>query len=112
MAIARDLKGDNNNVISIIGDGAMTAGQAFEAMNNAGYLQSDMIVILNENKQVSLPTADLDGPKQPMGALSRNLSKLQLKQPIKKIRDIAKVIFNFSSKQNLKDFHSCKTDFV
>ncbi|CAL5183811.1 unnamed protein product [Lathyrus oleraceus] len=92
MAIARDLRGDNNNVISIIGDGAMTAGQAFEAMNNAGYLQSDMIVILNDNKQVSLPTADLDGPKQPMGALSRNLSKLQLKQPIKKIREVAKEV--------------------
>ncbi|CAK8530968.1 unnamed protein product [Lathyrus sativus] len=80
MAVGRDLKGENNNVIAVIGDGAMTAGQAFEAMNNAGYLQSDMIVILNDNKQVSLPTADLDGPIPPVGALSRSLSKLQSKQ--------------------------------
>ncbi|KAI5447409.1 Transketolase-like protein 1 [Lathyrus oleraceus] len=80
MAVGRDLKGDNNNVIVVIGDGAMTVGQAFEAMNNAGYLQSDMIVILNDNKQVSLPTADLDGPIPPVGALSRTLSKLQSKQ--------------------------------
>ncbi|CAK8530969.1 unnamed protein product [Lathyrus sativus] len=80
MAVGRDLKEENNNVIAVIGDGAMTAGQAFEAMNNAGYLQSDMIVILNDNKQVSLPTADLDGPIPPVGALSRSLSKLQSKQ--------------------------------
>ncbi|CAI8583216.1 unnamed protein product [Vicia faba] len=80
MAVGRDLKGENNKVIAVIGDGAMTAGQAFEAMNNAGYLQSDMIVILNDNKQVSLPTADLDGPIPPVGALSRALSKLQSKQ--------------------------------
>lgn len=55
MAVGRDLKGAKNNVVAVIGDGAMTAGQAYEAMNNAGYLDSDMIVILNDNKQVSLP---------------------------------------------------------
>ncbi|KAK6117337.1 hypothetical protein DH2020_048928 [Rehmannia glutinosa] len=65
MAVGRDLKGRKNNVVAVIGDGAMTAGQAYEAMNNAGYLDSDMIVILNDNKQVSLPTANLDGPTPP-----------------------------------------------
>ena len=50
MAVGRDLKGAKNNVVAVIGDGAMTAGQAYEAMNNAGYLDSDMIVILNDNK--------------------------------------------------------------
>ncbi|KAE9455271.1 hypothetical protein C3L33_12818, partial [Rhododendron williamsianum] len=65
MAVGRDLKGKKNHVIAVIGDGAMTAGQAYEAMNNAGYLDSDMIVILNDNKQVSLPTANLDGPIPP-----------------------------------------------
>lgn len=55
MAVGRDLKGKKNHVISVIGDGAMTAGMAYEAMNNAGYLDSKMIVILNDNKQVSAP---------------------------------------------------------
>ncbi|KAG2316047.1 hypothetical protein Bca4012_066890 [Brassica carinata] len=90
MAVGRDLKGRNNNVVAVIGDGAMTAGQAYEAMNNAGYLDSDMIVILNDNKQVSLPTANLDGPTPPVGALSRALSKLQSKRPLRELREVAK----------------------
>ena len=91
MAVGRDLKGRDNNVVAVIGDGAMTAGQAYEAMNNAGYLESDMIVILNDNKQVSLPTANLDGPTPPVGALSRALSKLQSKRPLRELREAAKV---------------------
>ncbi|ESQ47715.1 hypothetical protein EUTSA_v10020205mg [Eutrema salsugineum] len=90
MAVGRDLKGRNNNVVAVIGDGAMTAGQAYEAMNNAGYIDSDMIVILNENKQVSLPTANLDGPTPPVGALSSALSKLQPKRPLRELREAAK----------------------
>ena len=70
---------------------AMTAGQAYEAMNNAGYLDSDMIVILNDNKQVSLPTATLDGPAPPVGALSGALSKLQSSRPLRELREVAKV---------------------
>lgn len=90
MAVGRDLKGRKNNVIAVIGDGAMTAGQAYEAMNNAGYLDSDMIVILNDNKQVSLPTANLDGPIPPVGALSSALSKLQSSRPLRELREVAK----------------------
>ncbi|XP_074339626.1 putative 1-deoxy-D-xylulose-5-phosphate synthase, chloroplastic [Apium graveolens] len=90
MAVGRDLKGGNNDVIAIIGDGAMTAGQAYEAMNNAGYLDSDMIVILNDNKQVSLPTATLDGPAAPVGALSSALSRLQSNRPLRELREVAK----------------------
>src|SRR5690242_4672543 len=48
MAVARDLQGGNNNVIAVIGDGSMTAGMAYEAMNNAGALDSRLIVILND----------------------------------------------------------------
>uniref|UniRef100_A0A0E0HEC4 1-deoxy-D-xylulose-5-phosphate synthase n=1 Tax=Oryza nivara TaxID=4536 RepID=A0A0E0HEC4_ORYNI len=92
MAVGRDLKGGKNNVVAVIGDGAMTAGQAYEAMNNAGYLDSDMIVILNDNKQVSLPTATLDGPAPPVGALSSALSKLQSSRPLRELREVAKVI--------------------
>jgi 1-deoxy-D-xylulose-5-phosphate synthase len=91
MAVGRDLKGGKNNVVAVIGDGAMTAGQAYEAMNNAGYLDSDMIVILNDNKQVSLPTATLDGPAPPVGALSSALSKLQSSRPLRELREVAKV---------------------
>uniref|UniRef100_A0ACD5U3V5 Uncharacterized protein n=1 Tax=Avena sativa TaxID=4498 RepID=A0ACD5U3V5_AVESA len=90
MAVGRDLKGGKNNVVAVIGDGAMTAGQAYEAMNNAGYLDSDMIVILNDNKQVSLPTATLDGPAPPVGALSGALSKLQSSRPLRELREVAK----------------------
>jgi 1-deoxy-D-xylulose-5-phosphate synthase len=90
MAVGRDLKGNQNHVIAVIGDGAMTAGQAYEAMNNAGYLDSNMIVILNDNKQVSLPTATLDGPAPPVGALSSALSKLQSSRPLRELREVAK----------------------
>nr|DAD37889.1 TPA_asm: hypothetical protein HUJ06_008530 [Nelumbo nucifera] len=92
MAVGRDLKGRENCVISVIGDGAMTAGQAYEAMNSAGYLDSDMIVILNDNRQVSLPTATLDGPAPPVGALSSALSRLQSSRPLRELREVAKGI--------------------
>ncbi|XP_047311328.1 probable 1-deoxy-D-xylulose-5-phosphate synthase 2, chloroplastic [Impatiens glandulifera] len=90
MAVARDLLGKNNNVISVIGDGAMTAGQAYEAMNNAGFLDSNLIVILNDNKQVSLPTATLDGPATPVGALSSTLTKIQASTKFRQLREAAK----------------------
>ncbi|KAL3643308.1 hypothetical protein CASFOL_014123 [Castilleja foliolosa] len=92
MAVARDLLGKKNNVVSVIGDGAMTAGQAYEAMNNAGFLDSNLIVILNDNKQVSLPTATLDGPATPVGALSSALSKLQASPKFRQLREAAKSI--------------------
>ncbi|KAG4936154.1 hypothetical protein JHK82_050434 [Glycine max] len=90
MAVARDLLGKNNSIISVIGDGALTAGQAYEAMNNAGFLDSNMIVVLNDNKQVSLPTATLDGPASPVGALSSALSKIQASAEFRKLREAAK----------------------
>ncbi|XP_058187998.1 probable 1-deoxy-D-xylulose-5-phosphate synthase 2, chloroplastic [Rhododendron vialii] len=92
MAVGRDLLGKNNNVISVIGDGAMTAGQAYEAMNNAGFLDSNLIVVLNDNKQVSLPTATLDGPATPVGALSSTLAKIQASPKFRKLREAAKGI--------------------
>ena len=49
MAVAKKLSNDNNNVIAVIGDGAMSAGMAYEAMNNAGALKSKLIVVLNDN---------------------------------------------------------------
>ncbi|KAK2646557.1 hypothetical protein Ddye_021752 [Dipteronia dyeriana] len=77
MAVGRDLLKKKNHVISVIGDGAMTAGQAYEALNNAGFLDTNLIIILNDNNQVSLPTATVDGPAPPVGALSRALTRLR-----------------------------------
>ena len=67
MAVARDLEGKNNNIISVIGDGAMSAGMAYEAMNNAGAMDSRLIVILNDNDMSIAP---------PVGAMSSYLAKL------------------------------------
>ncbi|PIN16428.1 Transketolase [Handroanthus impetiginosus] len=92
MAVARDLLGKNNHVVSVIGDGAMTAGQAYEAMNNAGFLDSNLIIVLNDNKQVSLPTATVDGPAPPVGALSKTLTRLQASRKFRQFREAAKGI--------------------
>ena len=67
MAVARDLSGRDNHVIAVIGDGAMSAGMAYEAMNNAGSLKSRLIVILNDNDMSIAP---------PVGAMSAYLSRL------------------------------------
>ncbi|KAJ9550856.1 hypothetical protein OSB04_014901 [Centaurea solstitialis] len=90
MAVGRDLLGKDNHVIAVIGDGAMTAGQAYEAMNNAGYLDSDLIIVLNDNRQVSLPTATLDGAAPPVGALSQSLTKLSTSRKFRQLREVAK----------------------
>jgi 1-deoxy-D-xylulose-5-phosphate synthase len=67
MAVARDLSGGTNNVIAVIGDGAMSAGMAYEAMNNAGAMDSRLIVILNDNDMSIAP---------PVGAMSAHLARI------------------------------------
>jgi 1-deoxy-D-xylulose-5-phosphate synthase len=81
MAVARDLDGRNNNVISVIGDGAMSAGMAYEAMNNAGARGSRLIVILNDNNMSIAP---------PVGALSAYLARLASSRTWLSLRDYAK----------------------
>jgi 1-deoxy-D-xylulose-5-phosphate synthase len=66
MAVARDLQNKQNNVIAVIGDGAMSAGMAYEAMNNAGAMNSRLIVVLNDNDMSIAP---------PVGALSAYLAR-------------------------------------
>jgi 1-deoxy-D-xylulose-5-phosphate synthase len=66
MAVARDLQDKQNNVIAVIGDGAMSAGMAYEAMNNAGAMNSRLIVVLNDNDMSIAP---------PVGALSAYLAR-------------------------------------
>eukprot|EP01039_Chlorochromonas_danica_P005135 gene5135-5642_t len=80
-----------NNCIAIIGDGAITGGMAYEAMNNAAYINSRVIVILNDNGQVSLPTGQPSaGGVVPAGALSGYTSRLLTSSAFKSVRDIAK----------------------
>jgi 1-deoxy-D-xylulose-5-phosphate synthase len=68
MAVARDLKGEGNNVIAVMGDGAMSAGMAYEAMNHAGARDNRLIVILNDNVMASL-VAGLSHAPRPRQAL-------------------------------------------
>tara|TARA_E500000318_G_scaffold76795_1_gene71496 strand:+ start:314 stop:2233 length:1920 start_codon:yes stop_codon:yes gene_type:complete len=83
MAVARDLKEDDFNVVAVIGDGAMSAGMAYEAMNNAGSQKSRMIVVLNDNDMSIAP---------PVGALSAHLSQLISSKPYSSMRELAKQI--------------------
>ena len=83
MSVARDLSGGDNKVICVIGDGAMTAGQAYEAMNNAGSMSSRLIVILNDNDMSIAP---------PVGAMSAYLSRLISSRPYLGLRNIAKQV--------------------
>ncbi len=68
-AIGRDLKGEKNKVVAIIGDGSFTGGMAYEALNNAGKSQTDLIVVLNDNNM---------SISQNVGALANNLNKMRM----------------------------------
>jgi len=81
MAVARDLAGAKNDVICVIGDGAMSAGMAYEAMNNAGALASRLIVILNDNDMSIAP---------PVGAMSAYLSRLLSSGTYRGLRHVGK----------------------
>jgi len=81
MAVARDLAGGHNHVIAVIGDGAMSAGMAYEAMNNAGHLRSRLIVILNDNDMSIAP---------PTGAMSAHLSRLLSGRPYVTLRNLGR----------------------
>jgi 1-deoxy-D-xylulose-5-phosphate synthase len=85
MAVARDLKvarglAEDRQVIAVIGDGSMSAGMAYEAMNNAGALKSKLVVILNDNDMSIAP---------PVGAMSAYLSRLLSSQSFLNLRDLA-----------------------
>ncbi|MFO7847744.1 MAG: 1-deoxy-D-xylulose-5-phosphate synthase [Balneolaceae bacterium] len=78
MAIARDLDKSDKKIVSVIGDGAMTGGMAFEAMNNAGALKSDMLVVLNDNNMSIDPN---------VGALKEYLAEITTTKTFNKMRD-------------------------
>jgi 1-deoxy-D-xylulose-5-phosphate synthase len=81
MAVARDLDGRTNNVVCVIGDGAMSAGMAYEAMNNAGAMNSRLIVVLNDNDMSIAP---------PVGAMSAYLARLISGRTYRSFREIGK----------------------
>ena len=83
MAVGRDLQGGKNHVIAVIGDGAMSAGMAYEAMNNAGSMDARLIVILNDNDMSIAP---------PVGAMSAYLSRLLSSRQYRSLRHLASVI--------------------
>jgi 1-deoxy-D-xylulose-5-phosphate synthase len=83
MAVARDLKNENRHVICVIGDGSISAGMAYEAMNNAGDMKSRLIVILNDNNMSIAP---------PVGAMSKYLTGLVSSKPYLNARDMAKKV--------------------
>lgn len=78
MAVARDLNRDDRKIVAVIGDGAMTAGMAFEAMNNAGAMDRDMLVILNDNNMSIDPN---------VGALKEYLAEITTSKTFNKVRD-------------------------
>ena len=80
MAVARDLSGGAGNVVCVIGDGAMSAGMAYEAMNNAGSLESRLVVVLNDNDMSIAP---------PVGAMSAYLSRLISSHSYRTLRHVA-----------------------
>jgi 1-deoxy-D-xylulose-5-phosphate synthase len=104
MSVAKSMLGKRrNNCIAVIGDGAITGGMAYEAMNSAGYLRSRMIVILNDNGQVSLPTGTPSaGGTVPASQLSTYTSNLLVSKPFQNFRDFAKS-FNKLLPEQLQD---------
>ena len=90
MAVAKKLSNDSNNVIAVIGDGAMSAGMAYEAMNNAGALKSKLIVVLNDN-DMSIA--------RPVGAMSKYLPKLLSGKIYFSLRETIKLIISAFSKR-------------
>lgn len=90
MSVAKKLSNNNNNVVAVIGDGAMSAGMAYEAMNNAGALKSNLIVVLNDN-DMSIA--------RPVGAMSKYLANLLSGKLYFSFRETIKMIISSFSKR-------------
>ena len=92
IACARDIKKENFNVISVIGDGSITGGMALEALNNLGYSDTNMIVILNDNEM------SID---ENVGAMSRHLSSIIRNSTMNKVKDEVEKLLAVTSAGNL-----------
>ncbi len=96
MSVAKRLKGEEEKIIVVIGDGSITAGMALEALNNAGYLKEDLLIILNDNEMSISPN---------VGALSSFLSKRMTGNLARFIRkEIEKIVPKFPGGENLLHF--------
>ena len=102
MAVAKNLSNDSNHVIAVIGDGAMSAGMAYEAMNNAGAMKSKLIVILNDNDMSIAP---------PVGAMSSYLARLLSGKTYFGLRETIKSITSKFSKK-IKDKAGKAEEFI
>lgn len=96
MAVARDIKGKRERVVSVISNETTTAGQVYEAMSNAGYLDSNLVVILNDSRHSLHPKPD-ENSRTPITALSSSWSKLQSSKTFRKFREGAKVRISWCS---------------
>ena len=85
MAVAAKTKGEHRRVVAVIGDGAMSAGMAFEALNNAGAMDANLLVILNDN-EMSI--------SEPVGALNKYLSRLLASHTYDKVRSVSKSVLS------------------
>jgi len=99
MAVARDLKGEKHHVVAVIGDGALTAGMAFEALNNVGHLRTRLVVVLNDNGMSISPnvgalsrmldTARIDDLSRPqVAAVSRMVEAFRTARPYRGLRHL------------------------
>jgi len=96
MVVARDLAGEDYDVVAVIGDGAITAGISFEALNQAGHLGSRLFVILNDNGMSISPT---------VGALAKFLSRVRLNRPVRRVeKSSKKILAAFSWGRKLAEF--------
>lgn len=109
MAVARDIKGRRERIVAVISNWTTMSGQVYEAMGNAGYLDSNMVVILNDSRHSLLSKIE-EGPKTSVNALSSTLSRLQSSKSFRRFREAAKVCILFSSfAEKMQD--SCKSAF-
>ncbi|KAK5811617.1 putative 1-deoxy-D-xylulose-5-phosphate synthase, chloroplastic -like protein [Gossypium arboreum] len=89
MAVARDINGKRERVVTVINNTTTMAGQVYEAMSNAGYLDSNLVVILNDSRHSLHPKIE-EGPKTSINALSSTLSRIQSSKSFRKFREAAK----------------------
>ena len=85
MAVARDLRGEQHHVVAIIGDGALTAGEAFEGLNNVGHAKTRLIVVLNDNGMSIAPN---------VGAVSRMLDELRAARPYRGVKQLVRNVID------------------
>ena len=109
MAVARDLKGGDEHVVAIIGDGALTAGMAWEAINDIGARRTRMIVVLNDNGMSIAPN---------VGAVSRMLETVRTAAPYRELKHVARTVLDHMPAGDLAEearrrlFNSLKAIFI